>query len=217
MSTRGKVKYPSDDPRTVICELCEVFYDKNWVSGTGGGISVRSGNSIFVAPSGVQKERMDPLDMFMLDETGKCVEEPENKSFKLSACTPLFMAAYRHRSAGAVIHNHSPHAVLSTLLVNGSEFRCTNLEMMKGIPGCSYFDTLVIPIIENTAREEDLSSSLETAILAYPSSPAVLVRRHGIYVWGRDWVEAKTVSECLDYLFELTNEMRKHGLNPEVA
>lgn len=33
---------------------------------------------------------------------------------------------------------------------------------------------------------------LQAAIKAYPKSSAVLVRRHGIYVWGPTWVAAKT-------------------------
>ena len=59
----------------------------------------------------------------------------------------------------------------------------------------SYLDTLVVPIIENTPNEEDLKDSMADAMKEYPEAAAVLVRRHGIYVWGLDWQKAKTQTE----------------------
>ena len=53
--------------------------------------------------------------------------------------------------------------------------------MIKGIAGHSYHQPLTIPIIENTPRECNLANLLAAAIRAYPKSPAVLVRRHGVY------------------------------------
>jgi len=75
-----------------------------------------------------------------------------------------------------------------------------------------FYDTLQIPIIENTAHEEDLSDTLEKALVEWPEACAVLVRRHGVYVWGKDVAQAKTQAESLDYLFQLAVEMHKIGL-----
>jgi Class II Aldolase and Adducin N-terminal domain len=49
-----------------------------------------------MAPSGVQKERMRPEDMFVLSLKGAILETPEvrpppYKAPKLSECSPLFM------------------------------------------------------------------------------------------------------------------------------
>jgi methylthioribulose-1-phosphate dehydratase len=49
---------------------------------------------------------------------------------------------------------------------------------------------------------------------AYPEANAVLVRRHGVYVWGADWTKAKTMCECYDYLFEIYVKMKQMGLDP---
>ncbi|KAH8144756.1 uncharacterized protein LAJ45_11257 [Morchella importuna] len=202
-STNNDALVRSEDPNhpaNLICSLCRNFYDHGWVTGTGGGISIRHADHVFLAPSGVQKERLAPENMFVMDFTTKeYIRRP--LELKPSACTPLFMAAFTKRGAGACIHTHSQAAI-------------------KAIPKpstggyCGYFDTLTIPIIENTAHEEDLRDSLEQAMNEYPDTCAVLVRRHGVYVWGDTVWKAKTQCESLDYLFQLAVEMHKLGLDP---
>jgi methylthioribulose-1-phosphate dehydratase len=200
---------------SLVCDLARQFYELGWVTGTGGGICIRDGEHVIVAPSGVQKERMTPDQMFTLSVDGSVIDGPADASLRPSECTTLFMAAIRLRNAGAVIHSHSIHAVIATLLFD-REFDISELEMIKGIEGMNYHDRLVVPIIENTSRERDLAASLEEAIEAYPQTQAVLVRRHGFYAWGRDWVQAKTQAECYDYLFRAAAEMRRLGV-PTVA
>ncbi|KAI8464624.1 MAG: HAD-like domain-containing protein [Monoraphidium minutum] len=217
----SSVGYPSvEEAKTLICELCKLFYDQGWVSGTGGGISVKAGpNAIVMAPSGVQKERMQPSDMYVLDGKGDVVEEPEARpppypSPKLSECSPLFMAAYELRGAGAVLHSHSLSAVMATMLdPSASEFSVTHLEMIKGIEGHGFYGNCIVPIIENTARECELTDRLRQAIADYPQSNAVLVRRHGVYVWGKTWIQAKTQAECYDYLFGAAVKMAQLGID----
>ncbi|CCH40601.1 hypothetical protein BN7_134 [Wickerhamomyces ciferrii] len=208
-------------PANLICELCKLFYDNGWVTGTGGGISIRDGNKIFIAPSGVQKERMLPENMFVMDlESTKYLRTP--KIYKPSACTPLFMSAYTMRNAGACIHTHSQAAVMVSLLYE-KEFKIANIEQIKAIPKVtepgylSFFDTLTIPIIENTAHEEDLTDTLQKAIEEYPGATAVIVRRHGIYVWGETVWKAKVYNEAIDYLLELAVKLKQFGIPPYVA
>jgi len=76
--------------------------------------------------------------------------------------------------------------------------------MQKGLRGKGCFDRVRIPIIANTPREAQLTDSMQQAMQAHPDVDAVLVAGHGVYVWGRDWVQAKTQAECLDYLFRVT-------------
>jgi methylthioribulose-1-phosphate dehydratase len=209
---------PAEHPRVLIPELCRLFYNLGWVTGTGGGVSIKQGNEIYIAPSGVQKERMESVDLFVQDIDGNDIARP-TKSLKKSQCTPLFMCAYRECQAGAVIHTHSKAAVMVTLLY-GNEFRITHQEMIKGTYNAvnkrynRFDEELVIPIIENTPFEEDLKDSMAEAIKNYPGATAVLVRRHGVYVWGSSWKQAKTQCECYDYLFDIAVQMKAHGLNP---
>ena len=201
----------SQKNRELVCELCRNFYALGWASGTGGGISIKEDGFIYMAPSGVQKERLNPEDIFVLDGEGNIVEEP-GRGLKLSQCSPLFMHAYKMRNAGAVLHSHSVNAATATMLYDKA-FRIKNMEMQKGVEGYGAFDTLEVPIIDNTAYECELADSLGEAIQNNPKSHAVLVRLHGVYVWGKDWKQAKTHAECYDYLFEAAGRMKQLGIS----
>jgi methylthioribulose-1-phosphate dehydratase len=179
----------------LIPELCRLFYSLGWVTGTGGGISIRNGDKVYIAPSGVQKERMKPIHLYVLDAFTKQVLQgpPKELNFTPSQCTPLFFNAFDMRQAGSCIHTHSQNAVMVTLLEKGSEFVITHQEMIKGIrkgnslENHKYFDKITVPIIENTAEERDLKDRMASVIEKYPLANAVLVRRHGVYVWGETW------------------------------
>ncbi|MBV1862666.1 MAG: methylthioribulose 1-phosphate dehydratase [Nannocystaceae bacterium] len=210
---------PDADIPSLICELCRQFYDLGWVSGTGGGISIKGEAGIFMAPSGVQKERIAPADVFVLaDDLSTCsvVTAPADAALRISECQPLFFNAFRTRAAGAVLHSHSVWAVLAARLFSPSgepsQFVTAGLEMQKGLRGKGCFDTVRIPIIANTAREAQLTESMAEAMDAHRDVDAVLVAGHGVYVWGDTWVKAKTQAECLDYLFRATVELHRLGL-----
>lgn len=172
-----------------------------------------------MAPSGVQKERLRPEDVFLLDgdrlDAAHVRCAPADAALKVSECQPLFYNAYRTRGAGAVIHSHSVWAVLATKLFASSrpsEFVCRGLEMQKGLRGMGCFDTLRVPIVANTPREAELTESMAEAMRAYPAVDAVLVAGHGVYVWGATWVQAKTQAECYDFLFRAVVEGHRLGL-----
>jgi len=85
------------EAKSLIADLCANLYIQGHVSGTGGGISIRVNDKIVMAPSGVQKERMRPEDMFVLNDKGEVLHVPEArpppyKAPKLSECAPLFMS-----------------------------------------------------------------------------------------------------------------------------
>ncbi|KAI1817981.1 methylthioribulose-1-phosphate dehydratase [Poronia punctata] len=221
-----------DHPANLIPSLCAKFWTLGWVTGTGGGCSIRDGDLVYVAPSGVQKELMKASDLYVLS-LQRQQSDLKNRTYirspphgRPSQCTPLFLAAFTRRGAGCCIHTHSQWAVLVTLLLEARGpgrgdrlFEINNIEQIKGFgrgPGktgsLGYHDTLRIPVIENTAHEEDLTEFLEEAMEKYPDTYAVLVRRHGVYVWGDNVHKAKTMCESLDYLFQLAVQMHQLGI-----
>ncbi|XP_010656980.1 probable bifunctional methylthioribulose-1-phosphate dehydratase/enolase-phosphatase E1 2 isoform X2 [Vitis vinifera] len=222
METRGV-----REARVLASELCRHMYTLGWFSGTGGSITIKVHDDsipkprqlVVISPSGVQKERMVPEDMYVLSSDGFILSTPPLKPYphkppKCTDCTPLFMKVYEMRDAGAVIHSHGMESCIVTMILPFSkEFRITHMEMIKGIKGHGYHDELVVPIIENTAHEAELVESLTEAITAYPKTTAVLVRNHGVYVWGDSWISAKTQAECYHYLFDAAIKLHQLGLD----
>ncbi|KAF8002120.1 hypothetical protein HF325_003085 [Metschnikowia pulcherrima] len=144
----------ANHPANLICDLCRQFYDNNWVTGTGGGISIRdvdgpNPNVVYIAPSGIQKERLRPKEMFVAELPEKILRSPNqdndkeqispdlaaNFKYKPLACTPLFLSIYNLRDAGAVIHTHSQNAVLATMIWEDRlEFKINHQEQIKALP-----------------------------------------------------------------------------------
>ncbi|KAI6690362.1 hypothetical protein NL676_027190 [Syzygium grande] len=215
------------DTSSLMSELCRHFYTLGWMYGTDGSIAMRVHDDsvprprqlILMSPSGVQKERMEPEDMYVLSADGSTLSSPSpkpypNKAPKCTGSADVFLKVFELRNPGAVIHSHGMESCLVTLINPlAKEFRITHMEMIKGIQGHGYYDELVIPIIEKTAREYELTESLAKAIEAYPRSTAVLLRNHGIYSWGDSWISAKTQAECYSYLFDAAIKLNQMGLD----
>ncbi|CCC69749.1 hypothetical protein NCAS_0D01680 [Naumovozyma castellii] len=213
-------------PANLICSLSRQFYNNNWCTGTGGGLSIKDPQSrlTYFTPSGVQKELMTPSDLYVRNEDGEYVNKPlVSKNYKPSACTPLFSICYEAKNAGAVIHTHSQNAVICSMIF-GDEFQISNIEQIKAIPNgevdpntgklkyLQNFDTLVIPIIDNMPHEDELQDSFHEILRSYPNTVAIIVRRHGIFVWGDSIAKAKIHNEAIDYLMELAIKMHKLGI-----
>ncbi|CAI5725159.1 unnamed protein product [Peronospora destructor] len=208
--------------RELVCELCRGYYTMEWMTGTGGAMSLRHGERIYVTPSGVPKERMQPEDLYVLDPDGNVLSSPKAKNKKkvpkLSDCAPLFLNVHKICKAAVVLHSHGITCNLAAALCDGkSEFRVSHQEMIKGITRHGYADMLVVPVIDNAPKESALAEPIARIIEAYPNTPAVLVRRHGLFVWGDSWEAAKRHAECLHYLFETALEMHKCNLDYTVS
>ena len=203
MSTYGDTFF---DVRELLCELLRLFYAKNWVSGTGGGIcAIESPGRLLLAPTGVHKERVTPDDLFVVDtSSGEVLEPPRNANLRPSECGEIFRAIIAARGAGSVVHSHALSAVLACDLAADDCLAIEKLEMLKGIPGVTNTDRHLMPVISNTPREPELTSEV-ARVLADPrfeKTRSIGVRDHGAYLWGADLWEAKKHTEVYHFLFE---------------
>lgn len=194
--------------RETLTTLLRLFYAKDWVSGTGGGIcAVAEPGRLLVAPTGVHKEMVEPQDLFAIDPaTCGVIDHAANQTLKPSECSPIFAAIVRERGAGSVVHSHALDAVLAADLAPQDLLSIRRLEMLKGIKGVGNADDHAIPVIDNTEREPELTGAVEAALKdpRFADAHAILVRDHGAYIWGEDVWEAKRHTEVYHFLFEAT-------------
>uniref|UniRef100_A0A8R1HRS7 Probable methylthioribulose-1-phosphate dehydratase n=1 Tax=Caenorhabditis japonica TaxID=281687 RepID=A0A8R1HRS7_CAEJA len=204
---------------SLFTKLMVQFYDLGWMRGSGGAMGCISGNELMISPSALQKERIREKDVFVYNISSKSeVQRPINKRITVSSCSVLFSLIMKETGSECVIHTHSKSANLITQLLKSQVFEISHQEYIKGIydpfsgKALKYSDTLVIPIIENMPSESLLLEPLKIVLENFPQAIAVLVRNHGLFVWGPTWESTKIMTECIDYLLELALEMVKNNI-----
>jgi methylthioribulose-1-phosphate dehydratase len=202
------------ETRELLVELLRSFYQKGWVSGTGGGIcGPADSGGLLLAPTGVHKERVAADDFFVVDPAdGRVVHAPPTPGLRPSECNSIFCLTVRERGAGSVVHSHALPAVLAgDLAGHADHLAIRDLEMLKGIRGLGNRDVHLVPIVRNTPREAELVEQLQS-VLADPRFErafAVIVADHGAYIWGDDIWEAKRHAEVYHFLFEAAVARRR--------
>ncbi len=155
--------------------------------GNVSGIDAQRG-LVVIKPSGVEYGEMRAEDMVVVDlETGKTVEG----KMKPSSDTPTHLELYKaFGCAGGIVHTHSRWATSFAQAGRGiCAFGTTHADHFYGEVPCTRAMT---PFeIDGEYEKETGKVIVETFEDKDPSRiPAVLVRSHGPFVWGKDPLEA---------------------------
>jgi methylthioribulose-1-phosphate dehydratase len=203
----------SESITTSIAALIAVgkeFYQRNWVLGTSGNFSVllnRNPFELLVTESGVHKGRLAPQNFLRVDSKAGVI----SGAGKPSAETLIHLSILAHRDAGCILHTHSVWSTFLTDLHSESDgLEIEGYEMLKGLRGVSTHEHKEwVPILDNSQNYAELSLQVARLLQAKPGIHAILLRRHGIYTWGEDILEATRHVEVLEFLFEVIG--RKHS------
>jgi methylthioribulose-1-phosphate dehydratase len=195
-----------------LAALGRELYARGWALGTSGNFSAvlsREPFRLAITSSGLDKGLLNPDQIVQIDETGQIHGRQEGKP---SAEARIHIAVVRARGvgAGAVLHTHS---IWSTILSDGADggIVLEGYEMLKGLDGVGTHEHREwLPIIENTQDWASAAPEVEQLLRANPKTHGFLIRRHGLYTWGRDLADAKRQIEILEFLFEALG--RKRGL-----
>jgi methylthioribulose-1-phosphate dehydratase len=186
------------------------LHQRGWSLGTSSNYSVvldRDPLRLLITASGRDKGRLTPEDFLVIDETGAAVDRGGRPDNRPSAETLLHVAAARRPGVGAVLHTHSVWStVLSDLHHHAGGLDIEGYEMLKGLAGIvTHEATARVEIFENTQDIAALARQVEARLgdAERPLQHGYLIRRHGLYTWGKDLDEARRHVEIFEFLFEV--------------
>jgi methylthioribulose-1-phosphate dehydratase len=160
-----------------------------------------------MSPSGADKGNLLPQQILLIDEKASLVGDHVEKP---SAESPLHVRLVTTLNAGAVLHTHSVWSTtLSDLYASDGGLAIEGYEMLKGLTNVNTHEHREwLPILENSQNMTALANTITKALDQSRASHGLLIRKHGLYTWGRSLAEAKRHVEILEFLLEAVGRSR---------
>ncbi len=172
---------------------------RDWFPGTSGNLSIKVHDEplqCLVTVSGKDKYKETIEDFVLVDEKGAALTDQG----KPSAETVIHLEVYKRTDAGCSLHVHTlDNNLISDLYFEQGFITFKGVELIKAFGIWEEDGELTIPIVENYADLPTLGKAIGDVI--EPETKAVLIRNHGITVWGRNAFEAKRHLEACEFLF----------------
>lgn len=198
-----------------LVRLGQDFHRRGWALGTSGNFSAVIGRQplrLAITSSSVDKGKLTPEQILEIDESGRVLSGGQGRP---SAETLLHLAIVVNLQAGAVLHTHSVWStILSDYHLGSGGFFIEGYEMLKGLDGVvTHEHREWLPILENSQNMEALAAEARLTLQESPRIHGFLIRRHGLYTWGRDLEEAARHVEILEFLLESVG--RRQMMEPQ--
>lgn len=194
---------------TELADVKDELAERDWFMGTSGNLAIKVNEQplqFLVTASGKDKRKRTDEDFLLVDEFGRSVEETH---LKPSAETLLHVEIYRKTNAGCSLHVHTiDNNVISEVYGESGEVTFQGQELIKAFDKWEEDAVLKIPIIQNYAHIPTLAKSFSEYVSG--DSGAVLIRNHGITVWGKTAFEAKKILEAAEFLFRYQLRLLEH-------
>lgn len=194
------------DFRASMTGLIRWINNRGWSPGTSTNYSFihpELDDIVVISKSGVDKSLFSSDDFMHVDLHG----EPTNlySEFKPSAETLIHTELYKlFPKTKVILHTHSKASTLLSFLDEPLGFVAfSGYEVLKGLPNTSTHEALVrIPIFKNDQDMPRFTKQFKTFEVSLGNN-AFLMEKHGLYVWGETFEEAKRHLEIYEYLLDL--------------
>jgi methylthioribulose-1-phosphate dehydratase len=188
-----------------LVETARNFYQKGWTPATSGNLSFLVSRNPFrlaITPSHVSKSKLQPDQIIVVDDKGTKIDGIGNPS----SDTKLHLAILLSKQeANVVFHIHSIwNTALSTTHASEKKIILQGYELLKALrPDYSYREKIQIPILKSPEDHDQLSKEFSNVLKNTPEIQGILLKKHGLYSWGKNIDDAEQRIEALEFLFEV--------------
>jgi L-fuculose-phosphate aldolase len=171
------------------------------LSAHSGNISVRHGDRIFIKRRGSMLARLRAEDIIELP-----LDTESSGTFLASTEVKVHKEIYRHTSALAIVHAHSPYAIVESLYQN------------EVIPideeGAYYLKKIPVLAVKNAIGSDEVAEKLPEIIKNYP---AAIVRGHGLFATGINLESAYGLATVVESVCRIRYLAKQAGIELDNA
>ncbi len=199
------IEEQSFDPRPELIAAASYFYQQGWMMGTAGNLSARlADGSFWITASGCAKGRLAIDDFVRVrDHRADLQVLAGGGNRKPSAETSIHGAIYElFPAAQACFHVHSVPAMLAGRESGDEQLALPPLEMLKGFGLWIENPTVSLPVFENHLEVSAIAAEIRQRFQQKPPAvPALLIKNHGVTVWGESLPAAFNHLEIAEFIF----------------
>jgi len=190
---------------TALVEIACDFHARGWMAGTAGNLSARDDeNHFWITASGRPKGRLEQSDFLLLRIDNGEIAERASADNKPSAEASIHRAIYGlFPDARACLHVHSVDACIAANIAksNSKTLRLPPLEMIKGFDIWEQNPKVDLPLFENHPEVLQIAGEIHARFSKKkPAISALMVRDHGVTVWGASLQQAYNRVETMEFI-----------------
>ncbi len=191
--------------RTALVEIARDFHARGWMAGTAGNLSAKDeDNNFWITASGRPKGRLQETDFLLINVADGAVIERTGSHDQPSAETAIHCAIYRcFPAARACLHMHSVDACLAAAQAPPAvtALALPPLEMLKGLGVWEQEPRVELPLFDNHLEVGKIAKAItERFETTAPAVPVLMVRDHGVTVWGESLQQAYNRVEVVEFI-----------------
>jgi methylthioribulose-1-phosphate dehydratase len=199
-------------PRAALAEIARDFHTRGWMAATAGNLSARDGEGFWITASGRPKGRLDAADFLLVATAADSVLDGVAPGNRPSAETAIHRTLYRRfPDAQACLHVHSVEACLAgdQAGAHATVLRLPPLEMLKAFDIWQQSPQVDLPLFANHLDVAAIAVDIDNRFReATPALSALLIRHHGVTVWGASLQQAYNRLEAIEFVLRYLSASR---------